>query len=152
MYDAKVNPIKNMMTYRYFFNNSETDSNVSKWVVCRTCTLFMRVSSSYLQNTPINPSTNFKYPRAWVMSTPLPVGHPLVLLLVLHDPDDDRVRDRAAEVGGGDGVEALVPGDVVLEEHGVDVGRVVVGLDAEVLAVRVVVLVPDHLRRQGESG
>ncbi len=83
---------------------------------------------------------------------PLPVGHPLVLLLVLHDPDDDRVRDGAAEVGGGDGVEALVPGDVVLEEHGVDVGRVVVGLDAEVLAVRVVVLVPDHLRKQGESG
>ena len=37
------------------------------------------------------------------------------------------------------------PSDVVLDEEGVDVGRVVVGLHPECLLERVEVLVPDHL-------
>ena len=59
------------------------------------------------------------------------------------------MRDRSADVGRDDGVEALVLGDVVLEEEGVHVRGVVVGLDAEGLAERVVVLVPSHLRGKG---
>ena len=44
-----------------------------------------------------------------------PVGHPFKLLLVLQDPDDDGGGNRAAEVGGNNGVQAFVSGDVVLK-------------------------------------
>merc|ERR1719210_739796 len=74
-----------------------------------------------------------------------PVGHPLVLLLVLKDADDDRVGDGAADVGGGHRVETLVLGDVVLEEQGVRLGSVEVGLSPGSLLQWSVVLVPHHL-------
>jgi hypothetical protein len=51
------------------------------------------------------------------------VGHPVVLQLVLEDPDDHRVGNGAADVGGGHCVQALVLGDVVLEEEGVGLRR-----------------------------
>ena len=74
-----------------------------------------------------------------------PVGHPVVLQLILQDPDDDRVGDGPADVGSGDGVQALVLGDVVLEEEGVRLRRVVVSLNSVSLLELVVVLVPGDL-------
>ena len=74
-----------------------------------------------------------------------PVGHPVVLQLILQNPDDDRVGDGSADVGSGDGVQALVLGDVVLEEEGVRLRRVVVSLNSVSLLELVVVLVPGDL-------
>ena len=75
-----------------------------------------------------------------------PVGHPLELLLVLQDADHHRVGDGAAQVGGGDSVEPLVLGDVVLEEESVGLGRIVMGLHSGGLLQRLEILEPDNLR------
>ena len=73
------------------------------------------------------------------------VRHPVVFQFVFENPDDDGVGDRSADVGRGHCVQALVLGDVVLEEEGVRLGRVVMSLDSVGLLERVVVLVPDDL-------
>ena len=74
-----------------------------------------------------------------------PVSHPIVFQLVLQDPDDDGVGDGPTDVGRRHGVQTLILGDVVLEEEGVGLGRVVVSLDTVSLLEWVVVLVPDDL-------
>ena len=47
------------------------------------------------------------------------VDHPIVLLFVLEDADNDRVGNGTAQIGGSDGVKTLVFGDVVGEPQGV---------------------------------
>ena len=75
-----------------------------------------------------------------------PVRHPVILALVLHNSDDDRVRDRAADVGGHHGVQALVPGDVVLKEECMNVRWVMMSLNSRSFFERMIILVPNNLK------
>ena len=43
------------------------------------------------------------------------VDHPIVLLFILKDTYNDRIRNGTAQIGGSDSVKALVFGDVVGE-------------------------------------
>ncbi len=47
------------------------------------------------------------------------IDHPVVLLLVLENPDNHRVGNRSAEIGGGHSVQALVLCDVIFEPKSV---------------------------------
>ncbi len=73
------------------------------------------------------------------------VRHPVVLQLVLENPDDDGVGDGAADVGCSDSVQTLVLCDVILKEQRVGLWWVVVGLDTVGFFQWMVVLVPDNL-------
>jgi hypothetical protein len=87
----------------------------------------------------------FKSPASGNNLLATSVRHPVILQLILKDPDNDRVRDGAADVRGGDGVQALVLGDVVFEEESVSLWWIVMSLNTVGLLEAVVVLVPDDL-------
>ena len=74
-----------------------------------------------------------------------PVGHPFKLLFILEDAHHHGKGNGAADVESRHSVETLILGDVVLEEQGVGLRRIVVSLDTGGLLQRLEVLVPDNI-------
>jgi len=82
---------------------------------------------------------------SWNYLLGAPVGHPFKLLFILENADHHGEGNGAADIVSRHGVEALVLGDVVLEEQSVGLRRIVVSLDTGGLLQRLEVLVPDHI-------